>query len=168
MKDFVRAVSGLLCSLLMFGCNRHGQPIEDFGIEKLTKGVSAEADVRAAMGEPEKIWDDGNGARTLEYPKGPAGHRTWMIELDASGTVRDYRQVLSEENFAHVQVGMTQDEVRRMLGKPRSTVDFPLKNETVWDWRYLEAPGTERLFNVHFDRDSRRVVGTSVSDEMIG
>jgi hypothetical protein len=168
MKNLLQALSGLLCSLLMLGCNQHGQPIEDFGIEKLTKGVSTESDVRAAMGEPETVWDDGNGARTLEYPKGPAGHRTWMIDLDASGTMRDYRQVLTQENFARVQPGMSQDEVRRLLGKPRSTVNFPLKNETVWDWRYMESAGTEKLFNVHFNRDTGRVLGTSVSDEMMG
>jgi hypothetical protein len=168
MKKILQALSGLLCGLLMFGCNQHGQPIEDFGIEKLTKGVSTEADVRAAMGEPEKVWDDGNGARTLEYPRGPAGHRTWMIALDAAGIMRDYRQVLTQENFAQVRIGMTRDEVRRLLGKPRSTVDFPLKNEAVWDWRYLESPGTERLFNVHFDRNSGLVTGTSVSDEVMG
>lgn len=168
MKNFIKALFGLLCGLLMFGCNQHGQPIEDFGIEKLAKGVSTEADVRAAMGEPEKVWDEGKGARTFEYPKGPAGHRTWMIELDAAGIMRDYRQVLTEENFARVRNGMTQDEVRRLLGKPRSSVDFPLKNETVWDWRYLDSAGTERLFNVHFDRDSGRVTGTSVSDELMG
>jgi len=168
MTNVSKALSGLLCSLLMFGCNQQGQPIEDFGIEKLTRGVSTEADVRAAMGEPAMIWDDGGGARTLEYPKGPAGHRTWMIALDGSGTLRDYRQVLTTETFATIRPGMTMEEVRRTLGRPRSATDFPLKNETVWDWRYLEPPGTERIFNVHFDRDSGRVTTTSVSDELMG
>lgn len=168
MKKFLQALSGLLCSLLLFGCNQHGRPIEDFGIEKLTKGVSTEADVRAAMGEPDTIWEEGDGARTFEYPKGPSGHRTWMITLDAHGTVRDWRQTLTPENFARVHSGMSKDEVRRLLGKPRSSVDFPLKNETVWDWRYLESGSTEKIFNVHFDRDSGRVTGTSVSDELMG
>jgi outer membrane protein assembly factor BamE (lipoprotein component of BamABCDE complex) len=168
MKNLLQALSGLLCSLLMLGCNQHGQPIEDFGIEKLTRGVSTEADVRAAMGEPGTVWDEGNGARTFEYPKGPAGHRTWMITLDASGTVRDWQQVLTPENFAKIRAGMTKDEVRRLLGKPRSSVDFERKNETVWDWRYLESGSTERIFNVHFDRGSGLVTGTSVSDELMG
>jgi len=168
MKNFLRGLFGLLCGLLMFGCDQHGRPIEEFGLEKLTNGVSTEADVRAAMGEPGSVWEDGGGARTLEYPKGPAGHRTWMFNIDSGGTLRSYTQVLTEENFATIKVGMTRDEVRRKLGKPRTVVEFPLKNEAVWDWRYLASPGTERFFNVHFDRDSGLVTRTSTSDELRG
>jgi hypothetical protein len=164
MKNFLRGTFGLLCGLLMFGC----RPVEDFGLEKLTKGVSTEADVRAAMGEPEKVWAQNDGTHTLEYPKGPAGHRTFMVDIDSGGTLRDWQQVLTQENFATINVGMTRDEVRRKLGKPRSSVEFPLKNEEVWDWRYMESPGEERLFNVHFDRGSGRVTRTSVSNELQG
>jgi hypothetical protein len=168
MKNFMRALFGLICGLLMFGCDQNGRPIEEFGLEKLTKDVSTEADVRAAMGAPDTVWEEDNGARTLEYPKGPAGHRTWMFDIDAGGTLRNYTQVLTEENFATITAGMTRDAVRRKLGKPRTVVEFPLKNEAVWDWRYQQTPGTERLFNVHFDRDSGRVTRTSVSDESPG
>ncbi|GGC10871.1 hypothetical protein GCM10007205_20070 [Oxalicibacterium flavum] len=167
MKRFLAGLSGFLCSLLMFGCNQ-GRPIDDYGIEKLTRGVSTEADVRQAMGEPETVWNDEGGARTFEYPKGPEGHKTWMVALDASGIVRDWRQVLTEETFATVQVGMTREEVRRALGKPRSTVTYELKNEEVWDWRYYAGGNTERFFNVHFDRDSGKVVRTSHSDPVTG
>lgn len=164
MKNFLRAVSGLLCGLLMFGC----RPVEDFGLEKLTKGVSTEADVRAAMGEPEAVWPGSDGVRTLEYPKGPAGHRTFMIDIDAGGVLRDWRQVLTPENFATIEAGMTRDEVRRKLGKPRTVVTFPLKNEEVWDWRYQASPGEDKFFNVHFDRGSNRVVRVSESEELHG
>ncbi|MDQ7969457.1 MAG: outer membrane protein assembly factor BamE [Oxalicibacterium faecigallinarum] len=168
MKRFLAGLSGFLCSLLMFGCNQHGRPIEDFGIEKLTKGVSTEADVRQAMGEPEMVWNEPSGARTFEYPKGPEGHRTWMVELDAGGIMRDYRQTLTDENFARVQAGMTRDDVRRLLGKPGSIATFPLKNEEVWDWRYFSGSATERFFHVHFDRDSGKVVRMSSSDPVKG
>jgi len=167
MKRFLAGLSGFLCSLLMLGCNQHGRPIEDFGIEKLTKGVSTEADVRQAMGEPEMVWNE-QDMRTFEYPKGPEGHRTWMVELDAMGIVREYRQTLTDENFANIRAGMTRDEVRRLLGKPRSIAAFPLKNEEVWDWRYLSGPATEHFFNVHFDRDSGKVVHTSSNDPVKG
>lgn len=167
MKRFLAGLSGFLCSLVMFGCN-NGRPVEDFGIEKLTKGVSTEAEIRQAMGEPTMIWSEADGVRTFEYPRGPEGHRTWMVELDAKGVLRDYRQTLTEENFARVQVGMTRDEVRRLLGKARSSQTFPLKNEEVWDWRYLSGPATERFFNVHFDRESGRVTRTSHADPVKG
>ena len=88
MGKIMRALLGFFCSLLMLGCQQ-----SEFGLEKLTKGVSTEADVRSAMGEPEVVWEEHNGSRTLEYPKGPAGHRTYMVDIDAQGKLRDYTQV---------------------------------------------------------------------------
>lgn len=164
MKNILRALSGVLCGLLMFGC----RPVEDFGLEKLTKGVSTEADVRAAMGEPAAVWSQDDGSRTFEYPKGPAGNRTFMVDIDPRGTLRDWQQVLTPQNFATIAEGMTQDDVRRKLGRPRTVVTFPLKNEEVWDWRYQVSPGEDKFFNVHFDRSSRRVVRVSESEELHG
>lgn len=166
MKNLLRALFSLVCGLLMFGCN--GRVIEDFGLGKLSKGVSTEADVRLAMGEPAMIWTEDNGTRTLEYPKGPEGHRTFMINLDRHGIFQAYKQVLTQENFATIKAGMSRDQVRRILGKPRTVVKFGLKNEEVWDWRYLEGPATERFFNVHFDVDSGTVTQTSVTDPIKG
>ncbi len=166
MKKMIATISGLLCSLLMFGCN--GRVVEDFGLEKLSKGVSTEADVRSAMGEPAMVWNAENGMRTLEYPKGPEGHRTFMVNLDAQGIFQAYTQVLTQQNFATIRAGMSRGQVRRILGKPRTVVKFGLKNEEVWDWRYLEGPANERFFNVHFDVNSGSVTQTSVTDPVDG
>lgn len=166
MNNFLRALFSFVCGLLMFGCN--GRVVEDFGLEKLSKGISTEADVRSAMGEPAMIWPEDNGTRTLEYPKGPEGHRTFMVNLDAQGIFQAYTQVLTQQNFATIKAGMSRDQVRRILGKPRTIVKFGLKNEEVWDWRYLEGPTTERFFNVHFDANSGTVTQTSVTDPVKG
>ena len=53
MGKIMRALLGFFCSLLMLGCQQ-----SEFGLEKLTKGVSTEADVRSAMGEPEVVWEE--------------------------------------------------------------------------------------------------------------
>ena len=67
-----------LALLLGFaGCDRHGHPIEEFGLDKLERGVSTEADVRMVMGPPDTVWEDEGGRRELEYPKGP--ERWWTI-----------------------------------------------------------------------------------------
>lgn len=166
MKKTIATLSSLLCSLLLFACN--GRALDDFGLEKLSAGISTEADVQRAMGAPEKVWQEANGAHTLEYPKGPEGHRTFMVRLDAQGIYQGYTQVLTVENFATVKAGMSQDEIRRKLGKPRTVVNFALKNEQVWDWLYLEDATTERYFNVHFDMASGVVVRTSISDPIEG
>jgi outer membrane protein assembly factor BamE (lipoprotein component of BamABCDE complex) len=165
MKVLSRAILAFGCAFLLTACDRQGRPIEEFGLEKLTKGISTESDVRMAMGQPDTVWEEEDGTRSLEYPKGPMGHRTWFFTIGKDGKLQDYRQVLTEENFAGIKPGMSKDSVRRMLGRPRSVVQFRLKNEEVWDWLYLEPATTRRLFNVHFDIDSGKVMRTSSSDD---
>lgn len=165
MKHSMVRTVALACLLLAGGCDRDGRPVQEFGLDKLAKGISTEADVRGVMGQPDSVWEEENGARTLEYPKGPAGARTWMFDIDRNGKMVDYRQVLSEASFGAIRPGMHRDEVRRMLGRPKSVAEYRLKNEEVWDWRYLDPTSTPRFFNVHFDRTTGRVTQTSSSPD---
>jgi outer membrane protein assembly factor BamE (lipoprotein component of BamABCDE complex) len=165
MKRWISVFVVTICTLLIGACDQQGRPIQEFGLDKLSKGISTEGDVRAVMGQPDTVWEEDDGRRTLEYPKGPAGHRTWFFEIGKDGKLTDYRQVLTEENFANIKPGMSMDEVRRMLGKPRSKVQFKLKNEEVWDWAYLQPTQKTRLINVHFDIDSRKVTRMSNSED---
>jgi outer membrane protein assembly factor BamE (lipoprotein component of BamABCDE complex) len=150
--------------VLALGCDQQGRLVEEPGLEKLARGISSEGDVRTAMGKPEIVWEEEGGKRTLEYPKGPNGVKTWMFEIGPDGKLKDWHQALTEENFRRVTGGMAMDDVRRLLGKPRSTAQYRLKNEEVWDWLFQEG-GTRRLFNVHFDMASRRVLRTTTSDD---
>lgn len=151
-------------SVLLFACDQQGRPIEEAGLNKLGKGVSSEADVRMLMGQPDTVWEEADGSRTLEYPKGPEGARTWMFSIDRFGKLQDYRQVLTKENFARIQPGMTRDDVRRLLGKPGGMVQFKRKNEEVWDWRFLDGVDV-KMFNVHFDIGSGKVTQTSIMEQ---
>lgn len=162
MIRFIRYLLLLAASVLALGCDRQGRPIEEFGLDKLEKGISTEGDVRIVMGEPDTVREE-DGMRILEYPKGPEGARTWFFYIGRSGKLQDYKQVLTEENFARIRPGMSKEEVRSMLGRPRSVMQFKLKNEEVWDWRYL-SNGAVRLFNVHFDMATGKVSGTSSMD----
>ena len=162
-------LTGVILLVLMVaglaGCDRQGRPVEEFGLDKLARGISSEGDVRTVMGQPETVWEEEDGTRALQYPKGPEGARTWEFTIDKSGKLKDYRQLLTQENFGKVRQGMSRDEIRRMLGKPRSVAQFKLKNEEVWDWRYQDV--TEpRLFNVHFDMNTGKVTGTSSNDAL--
>lgn len=165
MKQWIHSIIATSFIVLLAGCDQQGNFVEQAGLEKLAKGISSESDVRIAMGQPETVWEEENGARTLEYPKGPMGHRTWMFAIGQDGKLQDYRQVLNEQNFANIKPGMSQDAVRRLLGKPRTSVRFQLKNEEVWDWRYLKSHAESRFFNVHFDIDRHQVIRTSSSDD---
>ena len=127
----------------------------DFIAQKdLTPGQSTEADVRRWMGQPEMIWEESDGSRTLEYPRGPMGKETYFVTIGADGRFRSIEQVLTEENFRKVQPGMTRDQVRQILGKPGEISRFKRQNEEVWGWRYLEATQRTMFFYAHFDQDT--------------
>jgi outer membrane protein assembly factor BamE (lipoprotein component of BamABCDE complex) len=154
----------LLALLALLGaCDREGQPVQEVGLDRLAVGVSSEGDVRTAMGRPETTWEDEDGTRILEYPKAPEGSRTWIFTIDPRGTLIEYHQALTAENFARITPGMSRDAVRRLLGKPRSVVRFALSKEEVWDYRFLDQHQS-RLFNVHFDEASGKVLRTSTSE----
>ena len=165
MKRLIFIILAMTCTLLIGACDREGRPIQEFGLDKLGKGVSTEGDVRAVMGQPETVREESDGSRVLEYPKGPMGHRTWFFVIGKDGKLTDYRQVLTEENFSNIKPGMSTDAVRRMLGKPRTVSQLKLKNEEVWDWVYLQPDNKTRLFNVHFDMSSGKVTRTSTSED---
>jgi outer membrane protein assembly factor BamE (lipoprotein component of BamABCDE complex) len=164
MKQLLGIILVTVFTLLISACDQQGRPLQELGLDKLSKGVSTEMDVRTVMGQPDTIRDEPDGSRILEYPKGPEGHRTWFFTIGKDGKLVDYKQVLTEENFANIKPGMSMDEVRRVLGKPRNIAQFKLKNEEVWDWGYIQPTQKARLFNVHFDINSRQVMRTSMSE----
>lgn len=140
-------VGGLLALLAtLSGCDQRR-------IDKLHEGVSTEADVRAQFGQPENIWDEPGGARTLEYNRNPAGHENYMITIGPDGKMSALRQVLNPATFARVQPGMPMEQVRRMLGKPAKKTPYALKGEEAWDWRWMQMPNTSMVFTVWFDKD---------------
>ncbi len=146
------AVAGLLA---LFGCDEQR-------IRELEEDVSTEVDVRDRFGEPENIWPEADGSRTFEYNRQPAGHQNYMITIGANGRMTALRQVVAPHMFERVAAGMTQQEVRRMLGKPAKRMTYERRQETDWDWRYIDPPATEMLFTVTFGSDGK-VLRTSRS-----
>ena len=133
----------------------------------LEPGRSTAEQIRSQFGPPAETWHNEDGSVTWEYPQGPEGTQCHMLTLDARHTLLRIEQVLSDEHFARIEKGWGHDRVRRLLGRPRSTVFYPLKREEVWDWR-IESPFPDRriLFNVHFD-EFGAVTGTSRSEESL-
>lgn len=133
-------------------------------IEKLEEGYSTEADVRREFGEPVQITEHADGSKRLDYPRQPEGWTNYVIEIGADGKMSALRQLLTPANFAKVQPGMAQDEVRRLLGRPAKVWNFPTKpDEETWDWRFEQAQ-TKKVFSVTFDRE-RRVAGSATADD---
>lgn len=130
--------------------------------DEFKPGIATAADVRARMGPPSAEYADPGGGTTWEYNRQPEGVTTHMLSFDAGQVLTCVEQVLSEEHFSRLAVGMSRDEVRRLLGAPGKIDTFLLKDEEVWDWRFAGGPAIEEWhFLVRFDRASGRLAGTS-------
>ncbi|MDO4231049.1 MAG: outer membrane protein assembly factor BamE [Lautropia sp.] len=127
----------------------------DFIAQKtLVAGESTEADVRRWMGQPDLVWEEEDGSRVLEYPRGPMGLETYFVSIGADGRYRRIEQVLTPENFGRLKPGMDRDQVRQILGRPAEKARFSLSKEEVWSWRH-KAPDTSVMyFNAHFHQES--------------
>ena len=115
------------------------------------------------VGAPDYVWKNPDGSELWEYPAGYYGVQAFMIAIGPNQTVREVRQVLSEDYFSRVHAGMSRDEVRRLLGRPREIWYFPPRDEESWTWRYYEV--NYRLFSVLFDRTRGTVRGVLRLDE---
>jgi len=141
-------LAGMLGALLVFaGCDNQA-------ISELEEGVSTEADVVARFGQPENVWDAPDG-RVFEYNRQPQGQKNYMITIGPDGKMRALRQVLSPENFAKVQPGMSMEALRKMLGKPAKVTPYPLKRETEWEWRWVQPPNSPMVFTAVMNDDQR-------------
>lgn len=98
----------------------------------------ARAEVLRAWGQPTAHHALPDGSDRLEYATGPYGRTTWMVDLDASGRVRQARQVLNEAEFETVMAarGLRRAGVLRRLGAPGERRPLGWLGGEVWSWRY--------------------------------
>ena len=124
-----------------------------------------EMQVQARMGKPETVRKGVDGSQIWEYPGGPLGRQTYMVTLGAEHSVKEVRQVLTDEYFSKVTSGMSRDEVRQILGKPGMVSTYPARDEEVWSWRYQQV--NPMFFNVMFDRSAGTVRTTLKQEEIM-
>ena len=103
---------------------------------KLAPGMPVEA-LQERLGPPTAEYALPDGGRRLEYARGPFGKQTWMLDLDARGTLVAANQVLTEKRFNLIRAGMSREELLRELGRPSATsmVGWHQK-QIVWSYRY--------------------------------
>ena len=141
-----RAVLMLGALLSLLGCDRTGE---------LRPGISTTAEVIDKMGRPTMEWQEG-ADKVWEYPFTPEGTRNYMLTIGPDGILKAMEQVLTPENFARVQQGMTREQIRRLLGKPASVQFFELKQEEAWEWKEQTAlPSSDMRFNVYFSNSGQ-------------
>ena len=130
---------GALAAIGLIGC-------DTVTMQDLKPGVSTGYDVRDKLGKPGIEWRNDDGSVTWEYTRQPEGTECFMATIGPDNILKSLENVLTPQNFARVQAGWTKDQVRRLLGKPRSVQSFAMKKEEVWDWR-LPPNSTPRCFS---------------------
>ncbi len=80
----------------------------------------------------------GGGTR-LEYARGSFGRETYMLDFDAKGSLLSSQQVLTEENFAAIEPGMSSQDVRMRLGRPAHVFNVGWQKLQVWNYRFFGA-----------------------------
>ncbi len=133
-------------------------------VAKLEEGVSTEAQVRQQFGEPETLTVQADGQRVLDYPRQPEGWTNYRITIGSDGVMTSLRQLLNSDNFARVQAGMSEMQVRDLLGKPARRQPWPLRNESELLWRFHPDANRSALFSVYFDAGGK-VLRTTVTDD---
>ena len=63
----------------------------------------------------------------------------------------------NDDVFNRIQPGMTQDEVRQLIGAPDETMRFPLSSTVSWDYYYFDTWGYYAVFYVTLGADGRVV-----------
>ena len=156
MFKFFRPSAIVLTLTMLAACNPDNTPQQQLGEDRIAVGISTEGEVRIIYGAPSMAWEEENGARTLEFVKGPAGHRTFMIQFGADNKVKQIQQVLQPSYFVKVVQGMSVDQVRRLIGKPGKIVPYPLSKTEGHFYRYLEGTDS-RYFVVQYDANVNNV-----------
>ena len=133
-------------------------------VAKLEEGVSTEAQVRQQFGEPGTVTVLPDGQRVLDYPRQPEGWTNYRITIGADGKMSALRQLLHADNFAKVQPGQTEMQVRELLGKPARSQPWPAKAETELQWRFRPDANSSKIFSVYVD-GAGQVLRTQVSDD---
>ena len=118
----------------------------------------ARATVIARMGEPVATYATDGGGQRLEYSHMPSGLLTWMVDLDATGRVLRWQQVLDEPHFNAVGPGLTEAEVRQLIGPPSEHGHYwrPVEADT---WRYrFQTVQRCIVFELSFDVKTHRTL----------
>jgi outer membrane protein assembly factor BamE (lipoprotein component of BamABCDE complex) len=113
-------------------------------------------DVIARMGQPTGEYRGPDGMRRVEFARGPAGKHTYMVDVNPQGQVVKWEQVLTDQKFSALMVGMSEADVLYTIGRPSEVLSIPRRQEQVWSYRY---PSYETCiwFQVNIDQPTKKV-----------
>ncbi len=100
---------------------------------------SSTAQAIEQLGPPTGRYDSENGGVRLEFARGPYGKHTYMLDFDANDRLIAWEQVLTEQNFLELKIGMSKAEVLRSIGSPSHVQFLSRQQHQLWSYRY-ETP----------------------------
>jgi hypothetical protein len=160
---YIRGLIGcVLVATALLACDSRGRAFEDLRLARLNEGQSTEQDVRKLFGDPAAVRDI-TGGKGLIYPLGPEGPHTLLIKIDGKGKYQGREDLLTRPNFERLTPGLKELDVLVMLGRPGRAERNPLKQQSSWQWRFLDGHDT-RLFVVTFDATGT-VTSTAIEDD---
>lgn len=121
------------------------------GAVDLVRPGETEMAVVTSLGAPAERKSLPNGGYQLDYPRQPLGYENWRVILNADNRVVRVEQLIDEDHFAQLKTGMSEAEVRQLLGRPSEEQAYKAMNEYVLSWRYREFGNRLMWFNAHFD-----------------
>ncbi len=120
----------LFTSVLMIGgCAGYGPSNEFIGLTR--------SETIARLGTPNPLPADLDSARRLDFPRGPSGKHTYAVYFDAQGILTEYRQLLTDENFAKIVPGLDESEVVDLIGVSKIKFGLARNRGYVWNYRYV-------------------------------
>jgi hypothetical protein len=126
-------------ALLLMGC----------AVERVQVGTPRD-EVISQYGKPTAVVPTTQGTR-LQYSRQPAGQSAIMVDLDATGRVAQVRQVLTEAEFARVQVGQwTRETIEREYGRPAFIRHTAFWKGDILTYRWRDA-SQDMLFYAYLD-----------------
>ena len=150
MKTTFRGIviMGLFSTVLtLVGCDR-------VATGELQAGQSTVADLKLKMGEPASVNREGD-KEIWEYPLGPECVRTYMMTINAQGTVEKIDQVLVDANFRRIVPGMTITEVRRILGRNSKEQRFGMTPSELTHKYKFNTGSEDQYFDVTYNAEGR-------------
>lgn len=111
----------------------------------------AQADVTRVAGKPFAEGRLQTGDPYWDYTLQPSGYYTYRVVFGSDGTVREVRNLMTQQNFLNLKPGMSEPEVVGLLGPARMRELYWLGTYSI-SYRFMEAT-TFMLMTVEFSRD---------------
>lgn len=125
-----------------------------YGSGNIAAGMS-ENEVNARAGKPAASGRLANGEEYRDYSTQPFGFTISRVTFTPDGRVRDVRNLLTEENYKNLQLGMTPEQVLAVVGPSPSYEQRSYAGGTKsWTYRYRDYE-VVKLLHVIYGADER-------------